>query len=405
MHAPEPPHPRRAHLSDAPGAQTLPPSTLCLHPASVIYAPPTFPPSLPPALPRRAPLSHRSVPLVRWQQTGRELRSNTVRPHACLAQLDRHGHHNVTIISLQGFLMFGSVPQLGEALEALLDRRAACVARHALDDPLLHAPPWYVVVDARRCSGCDFGGVQELCKMRQVVAQSGGELRMAGAPPHVAAAIERASPGSFAPFLTFDDELRRAEDAILEAHGPPQPTLRDVVVDASTSRLVRAGFGKTQRGDHEAVVTALTRHANVQAAHVAAAARLLEIGEIREVAPGETVWRERDAVTCFAVVLAGGLTLTRHGQVIEGAKPGTMAGFLNAFEAGQGAVHDLSFTCGPAVARLLVVRCELLAGVIGKKHLELERLLMRAFLARAATQYSHWLRHDCAACIAKDDAQ
>lgn len=343
------------------------------------------------------------MPLVRWQQTGLELRSNTVRPHACLAQLDRYGHHNVTIISLQGFLMFGSVPQLGNALEALLARRAACVARNLRTDPLLHSPPWYVVVDARRCSGCDFGGVQELCKMRRTVAQSGGELRMAGAAPHVAAAIERASPGAFTPFLTFDDELRRAEDAILEAHGPPQPTLQDVKVDASTSRLIRSGFGKTQRGDHEAVVTALTQHVNVQAVHVAAAARLLEIGEIRHVEPGETLWRERDPVECFALVLAGGLTLTRHGHVIEGAKPGTMAGFLNAFEAG--AVHDLSFTCGPAAARLLLVRRDLLADVIGKKHIELERLLMRAFLARAATQYSHWLRHDCAACIEKDDAQ
>ena len=43
-------------------------------------------------------------------------------------------------------------------------------------------------------------------------------------------------------------------------------------------------------------------------------------------ARGERLWAERDEASFYVLVLAGALTLTRHGHVIEGAVPGSMAG-------------------------------------------------------------------------------
>ena len=356
-----------------------------------------------------------ALPIVRWQQTGRELRSNTVRPMACAQALEVRAHHNITIISLQGFVMFGSVPQLGDALDALLARRAACEARHA-HEPSLHAPPWFVLVDLRRCSGVDFGGAQQLCSMHANVRQHGGELRFAGPSAFVAAAIDAASSrgpcGALGPFLPFDDELRRAENEILAAHGPPAPDLQSVAVDLPTARSIRLGFTKTHPGDHEAVVTALTQHVGVGASHVAAAAKLLELGEIRQVARGERLWAERDEASFYVLVLAGALTLTRHGHVIEGAVPGSMAGFLFCLErdggdgggggGGEvGAVRDTSLSCASATARVLVISRQL-SSTIQRHHAELERLLVRGFLARAAAEYRHWIRHESIAGIEDD---
>jgi len=130
--------------------------------------------------------------------------------------------------------MFGSVPQLAGALDDLLRRRAQCIARHA-HDPSLHAPPWFVIVDARGCRGCEFGGAQELCKMEKLVEEQGGTLRIAQPPAHVAAAIEAASQRPYGDFLSFDDELRNAEDRILAQHAPPLPDLNQARLPSTLS--------------------------------------------------------------------------------------------------------------------------------------------------------------------------
>ena len=159
------------------------------------------------------------LPIVRWQQTGFQLRSNTVRPAQAVAILDVRGHHNISILSLQGYIMFGSAPQVSDALHSMLKRREECIARHA-HDLGLHAPPWFIIADMRACKGIDFGGAAELIKLSNLVASRGGELRIAEPTAYIAAALAVASDGKLGPrFDSFEDELRTAEDAILAAHG------------------------------------------------------------------------------------------------------------------------------------------------------------------------------------------
>ena len=127
------------------------------------------------------------LPIVKYQQTAAQISSNTVRPISHREILNLYGHHNITVIALQGFLMFGSTPQLSEALDALVARRERCIKSHA-DQPELHSPPWFVLLDARLVRGCDFGGAREILRMHAAVKRKGGELRIMGAPPQVAGA-------------------------------------------------------------------------------------------------------------------------------------------------------------------------------------------------------------------------
>ena len=136
--------------------------------------------------------------------------------------------------------------QVSDALDAMLKRRAACVARHA-HDPGLHAPPWFIIVDLRACKGCDFGGAQELIKLAALVQGRGGQLRVAQPLMHVGDALTIASGGQFGPsFLSFDEELRRAEDSILAVHGGGTlPSLESFPVTSQLAEYVRRGFDKT----------------------------------------------------------------------------------------------------------------------------------------------------------------
>lgn len=139
------------------------------------------------------------------------LRSNTVRPREHQLVLDERASHSISIISLQGFLMFGSAPQLSDALDNCLARRARCPAQH------VHTPPWFVIVDARAVKGCDFGALQDLEKMLKAVVAEGGIFRVAQPPPPVAYAIERALEGSMGELASFNATLHMAEDAVIAA--------------------------------------------------------------------------------------------------------------------------------------------------------------------------------------------
>ena len=63
---------------------------------------------------------------------------------------------------------------------------------------------------------------------------------------------------------SFEEEMRRAEDAIITSHSvDPSLLVRDLTAlttSEAESDFIRTGFHKTQRGDHEAVVLALTPH-------------------------------------------------------------------------------------------------------------------------------------------------
>jgi len=54
--------------------------------------------------------------------------------------------------------------------------------------------------------------------------------------------------------------------------------------------------------------------------------------------------------------------------------------------------RDTALVCTSTTARILVVDRAMQA-TIQKKHADIERLLMRGFLTRAAAEYRHWIRH------------
>lgn len=340
-----------------------------------------------------------SLPIVRWQQTGGQLRSNTVRPMAHTDILDVRGHHNVSIVSLQGYLMFGSAPQLSEQVNDMLARRDACVSRHS-QEPELHAPPWFIIVDLRACKGIDFGGAQELVKLAALVLGRGGELRLAQPSTRVAATIVAAAAGKLGPtFLTFEEELHRSESLILARHGGTElPSLEDLPVSSGISELIRAGFHKTSPGDHEAVVTALTQQSATAQRHAAAAAKLLDVGVIRHLEPGDAVWRPADAASFFVIVLSGHLRLWRQGHAIEHSVPGTIQGFLAMLEREDGATARDTSLISAEKSRVLIISSILTERFLSERS-DVGVLLMRAFFTRSAIEIRHWVRNASVICV------
>jgi SulP family sulfate permease len=334
-------------------------------------------------------VAYSELPIVRYQQTAAQLSSNTVRPLAHREVLDKFGHHNITVIALQGYLMFGSTPQLAKALEALVARRERGKKEHA-HEPGLHSSPFFVLLDARGCRGCDFGGAREILSMHSAVKRKGGELRIMGAPPKVAAAVKAASGGVVGlDHASFEEEMKRAEDLIIATHAvdPSLPDLAALATSASESQFIRSAFHKTQVGDHEAVVLALTPHEGSTTAHLMAAATLLSLGEIRSVPSGHVLWTEVDSADFFALVLSGSIAHTRGSQnhVFETAVPGSLIGFLFSMEReGGGTLRDLTARANET-SRVLVVPCGL-AAKIRAEHPSLDRLLNAAMLARAAAE-------------------
>ena len=338
-------------------------------------------------------LRYSDLPIVKYQQTAAQLSSNTVRPRAHREVLDRYGHHNITVIALQGFLMFGSTPQLAKALAALVERREQGIKRHP-HEPGLHAPPWFVLLDARGCRGCDFGGAREILSMHASVKRKGGELRIMGAPPQVAAAYKAASGGVIGlDHASFEEEMKRAEDAIIATHSidPSLPDLATLATSDAESEFIRTGFHKTERGDHESVVLALAPHKRTDKAHLMAAATLLALGEIRRVAAGLALWTETNSADFYVLVLSGSLVLSRGSQnhILETVVPGSLIGFLFMMEFmmeadGGVALRDAAFRANEE-SRVLVISRDL-AATIRTEHPALERLLIAAMFARAAAE-------------------
>jgi len=332
------------------------------------------------------------LPIVKYQQTAAQISSNTVRPISHREILNLYGHHNITVIALQGFLMFGSTPQLSKALEALVARRERCIKSHA-DQPELHSPPWFVLLDARLVRGCDFGGAREILSMHAAVKRKGGELRIMGALPQVAAAYKAASGGKIGGLghASFEEEMRRAEDAIIVSHSvDPSLLVRDLTAlrtSEAESDFIRTGFHKTQRGDHEAVVLALTPHGSSDKAHLMAAATVLSLGEIRTVPSAEVIWTESDSADYYVLVLSGLIQLTRGSQnhVLETAVPGSLIGFLFMMEREQGGTLRDAALRAVEESRVLVISRDL-ATRIRNDHPELERFLNLAMFARAAAE-------------------
>ena len=325
------------------------------------------------------------APIVRTHKAARLLASNTVRPWAQRMALVERSHRSLHVVSVHGFLMFGSSPQLGRDVQSLIEaheKQASSPAAAFPSAPNIAAPaPWFIIVDLASCKGCDFGAVQELLKLHEAVTSAGGTLRVTLPPQHVRAALECGSAGRLGSFDDLQQTLRECEDSIIAAGMlPGSPT------GALTPRT---------ESDLGAVLCALSDPAHQPpAAHVKLAEVLLQLGERRTVNHGDVVWQEQNEPTFFIYVLEGELTLYHQGQKIEVILPGSTLGFLFMLNrAATGGQRETTLICvHPRGGTLLLVSRDLF-DQMRISHPELERLMKDSMIRRIAYEYHHWISH------------
>lgn len=315
----------------------------------------------------------------------RSLGSNTVRSAAQRAILDSQLPRCVSLISLHGYLFFGSAPQLSHAVAKLLSAREAAAAaatgepstEHTMAMTPAAGRPWFVIVDLRHVLGVDFGTVEELVKLRAAIERAGGALRCAAPPKHVAAAIERSARGTLGRMLGFDETLRECEESVLRAHAPA----------GGAAAVALAGVVEAS------LLLALSPHLIRQpsADSVSMVRTLLQMGERWRVVGGQQIWTQTEFASFYVIVLSGEHELRRDGHLIEIAVPGAMLGFLQTLARGT---RQTSLTCTSA-GEMLVVSAGLHAR-LRKEQPRLERLLSDAMLTRLADEYRHWILHHAA---------
>ena len=349
------------------------------------------------------------APIVRVHTDG--LQSNTVRPWMHRTFLLEYGAANIHIVSVHGFLMFGSSPQLSRAVaavaEAHSDTTSGATAKGEASSadglaegcggdeaapPVPVMPPWFVILDLAACKGCDFGAVQELIKLSETVADRGGALRLTLPPAHVQAALESGSRGLLGQLEGLQQTLCECEDAIIAACAPGGFRRR------SLPTVVPSGGNSTR--DHETLLcawyqdTLLEPHSQPTDAQVELAATLLRLGERQEVAPREVVWREESQAGFFGYVLDGELELLHCGTKIELLVPGSTFGFLfmicGAYTGGKRETTLVGKS--PRGSTLLLISEETWAG-LRHTHPELERLMKDGMLRRVAHEYHAFVRH------------
>ena len=125
----------------------------------------------------------------------------------------------------------------------------------------------------------------------------------------------------------------------------------------------------------------------------ARAATLLRLGERREVAPREVVWREESQAGFFGYVLDGELELLHCGTKIELLVPGSTFGFLfmicGAYTGGKRETTLVGKS--PRGSTLLLISEETWAG-LRHTHPELERLMKDGMLRRVAHEHHAFVR-------------
>merc|ERR1712046_274126 len=94
---------------------------------------------------------------IRAVSDGKYFRSNVTRSVAQHAVLERLGHR-IAVVHVDGYLMFGSVPQLADAIRNLL---------------VPQGPSW-ILVSLRGVTGLDYSAVLDLVALGRL-ASSGGQ--------------------------------------------------------------------------------------------------------------------------------------------------------------------------------------------------------------------------------------
>ncbi|KAL1528416.1 hypothetical protein AB1Y20_009765 [Prymnesium parvum] len=323
------------------------------------------------------------APIVRFISDGTMLQSNTVRPHRHRVYLNESGDR-LPIVSLQGYLMFGSSLQLTEAIGSIFSAR---------DDSMKGASapqPWFVIFDMRAVKGCDFGSVQELVKLKLATDRRGGTMRIAQPPAHVMRGIQAAARGTFDRIVDLQDTLRECEDILLSHSqslvAPVCPGGTDTATDLDAVLIHLKGVDVDGR---TAVRTAcVPREQPIEQL----ARYLLRHAEVRPINAGDTVWRPKDNATFYVIVLHGRLRLLCNGQVIEDCVPGSCVGYLFMFASSRGAyaLRDTLLVAAEA-SRLLVLDRHLLAK-IQNDNPTLDRMLLDGMIANMSGEYRRLIR-------------
>lgn len=156
-----------------------------------------------------------SPAVVRAVSDVRYFRSNVVRPLAHHAALDRLGHR-ISVVHVDGYLMFGSSPHLVDVVRPLLAAQG---------------PEW-VVLNFRGLRGLDYSAVLDLAALGRRAAASSRSLVLAELRGATLSALERAglrpsavlddgsSPGpGLCAVEHYHQALKCCEDALLRAAG------------------------------------------------------------------------------------------------------------------------------------------------------------------------------------------
>ena len=157
-------------------------------------------------------IRYAAIDPVRSEVSGRVLRSAVDRSGDEQAVLDEHGHR-VVVLSLVGFLFFGSVSKLTRRVRELMG--------HDVTD---------CIIDLRRVSGIDSSAEAEMAKLTRVCEDNSVRLYIAGPATEIQRALRRGHlvkgvDGLLHPDV--DHALETAESRILDAFGRAPDALPD----------------------------------------------------------------------------------------------------------------------------------------------------------------------------------
>jgi len=220
-------------------------------------------------------VAYARLPMIRASTDLRARRSTVDRGPAQTAWLDLHGHE-VALVSLQGFLFFGSVVRLTTHIRALLER---------------DTPPRTVILDFSRVSRVDAAAIAAIRKLELLAATHEGRIVLAALNPAVGAEFERSG-------LVFgaDLTLSRADDA-------------DSALQAEEERLLARD---TSPASEETALGALSRMID----DPQTARRLLDLLDRERLAPGEVLIRQGDRAGDVFIIDSG--TMGVHIRMASG---------------------------------------------------------------------------------------
>lgn len=261
--------------------------------------------------------------VVRAASDAQFFRSNVARPLEQHVALERLGHR-IAVVHAEGYLMFGSSPQLVDAVRPLVGPGG---------------PDW-VVLTLRGVRGIDYSAVLDLVSLGRMAARNGKRVVLTELHGTLPAALARAGVQTPRAFATeepgavaaagemplglclsehYHQALKGCEDALLASLGVRLERFpSDEPQAAATLVMLRRVFGDLLDEDEEALRT------------------LASYGEEVEHPPGAVLWEAGRPATFFVGVVRGRLHILQptaidadEPRLAEVAVSGGFVGFLS----------------------------------------------------------------------------